>query len=611
MKNILFILAIFLPVWVGGQTTITVDLSTSYQTIKGFGASDAWNADYVGKYWGNTQKSEIAQYLFAKTYDDDGNPEGIGLSRWRFNIGGGSYELGDDSEIPKEERRVQCFLDEDGSYDWDKQAGQQWFLEQAADYGVEQLVAFVNSPPYFYTISGRTNTDYSSNFCSTNLKNGYYDEFADFLVTILSHFEEKGTSFAQISPVNEPQYSWAGGDDDAQEGCPYSNTEIKEVVEELDAAIVNAGLSTKILLAEAGSYKYLYNTESETHTHQIEDFFDSSSDNYLGDYSQVMNGIGAHSYWTEDDDDTIDSVRKVAYNTCLEISDSLELYQSEYSLLSNSYDDYLTNAVFLAKMIYADLAIGNVSLWDYWTAMERERWSQLNRYYLIRLIPTDGDYSDLDEGGEIETNKNLWALGNYSFFIRPGYKRISLQGADDLSGLMGSAYISDDSSKVVEVFVNWGSSSEKITHNFTNLPKNYYVKTITPYLTNASFDLALQNEITADDTYRVKSLSITTFVVELADSTSITPITTDISYKLVSNSSSLEIFPNPAINQVIVNSISMAKQSVNLEIRSILGNIVLKKVIETNQNEVVDISALSGGIYLVITPQGTKKLIKK
>lgn len=104
-----------------------------YQTIHGFGSSDAWNAEYVGKYWSTNVKDDVAKKLFSKTVDVNGNPQGIGLSRWRFNIGGGSAEQAD-ATIGAEERRVECFLNEDGTYNWNKQFGQQWFLNQAKTF---------------------------------------------------------------------------------------------------------------------------------------------------------------------------------------------------------------------------------------------------------------------------------------------------------------------------------------------------------------------------------------------------------------------------------------------------------------------------------------------
>jgi len=611
-------LLLFIPFLVNAQTEVTVDLSTTYQTVQGFGASDAWNCQYVGEYW-TSSRAEVAKKLFSTSFDSDGYPEGIGLSRWRFNIGAGSYEQGDNSGIEKPERRAQCFLGSDGSYDWTKQAGQQWFLQQAKNYGVNTIVGFLNSPPYFYTTSGRANTDYTSNYQSTNLKAGYYDEFAAFMTTVLKHFDDEGLTINQISPVNETQYTWAGNLTDSQEGCPWKNSEIKELVTELNTDIENEGLSTEIVIGEAGAYTYIYDgTYSTTHANQIEDFFGSSSSNYIGDLAHVKHGISAHSYWTENNDSQIESYRTKTYAKCVQY-DSLELYQSEYNLLNIYYNDddntnYLKNAVYLAKILHSDLVYGNVSTWDYWTAVERERWSQSNRFFLISLVPTSGVYTDdMTEGGTIEENKNLWAYGNYTLFIRPGYKRISLSGADDLSGLMGSAYISEDTSTIVEVYVNWDEESgERISHNYENLPAGKYVKSITPYVTNEDYNLEPQEAILPGDTYRIKALSVTTLVVELADST-YSDTTNNDTTAIIENSSieQLEVYPNPATSQVTVFVGSKSASNATIYLRNMTGAVILEKEISTNTDEVINISDLTDGIYFLSTPNGCKKLVKR
>ena len=68
---------------------VTIDASTVYQTIDGFASSDAWDMEYVGKYWSTSNKEAIAKLLFSREVDEKGNSQGIGLSMWRFNLGGG------------------------------------------------------------------------------------------------------------------------------------------------------------------------------------------------------------------------------------------------------------------------------------------------------------------------------------------------------------------------------------------------------------------------------------------------------------------------------------------------------------------------------------------
>jgi len=96
------------------------DPETSFQLIDGFGASDAWRAQFVGKNWPLEKREQIADLLFSQEFDCDGNPKGIGLSLWRFYLSAGTAEQGADSEIGSREnpwRRGECFLNADGSYD--------------------------------------------------------------------------------------------------------------------------------------------------------------------------------------------------------------------------------------------------------------------------------------------------------------------------------------------------------------------------------------------------------------------------------------------------------------------------------------------------------------
>ena len=94
---------------------VEVNPAITYQTIADFGASDCWTADYVGKYFNETEKAKAAKWLFSQNMDANGNPEGIGLSCWRVHIGAGSAAQGSGSNIEDETRRAECFLKEDGS----------------------------------------------------------------------------------------------------------------------------------------------------------------------------------------------------------------------------------------------------------------------------------------------------------------------------------------------------------------------------------------------------------------------------------------------------------------------------------------------------------------
>lgn len=154
-----------------------IDIDKTYQTISNFGASDCWSLQFAGN-WPDSKRNAMADLLFSQELDINGKPKGIGLSLWRFNIGGGSAEQGEASGISSDWRRTECFQNSDGTYNWNKQQGQQWFLKAAKERGVEQFLGFTNTPPVHMTLNGLAyNKGRPENL---NLKPDKYDAYADF-----------------------------------------------------------------------------------------------------------------------------------------------------------------------------------------------------------------------------------------------------------------------------------------------------------------------------------------------------------------------------------------------------------------------------------------------
>ena len=493
---------------------MVVDADVKYQVMEGFGASDAWNVDFVGKYWTDDQKESIARLLFSTDLDTNGNPDGIGLSRWRFNVGGGSAEQGAGSGIEEDTRRAECFLNSNGTYDWSKQSGQQWFLNKASEYGVEKFIMFSNSPPVHYTRNGLAYGDDGNN---TNLASDKFDDFAEFLTTVLAHFEAEGIHFEEVSPVNEPQWDWTGG----QEGSTWTNDEITRLVDSLNSALVNGGLLTDIMIPESGHYDEMHkNTGNAEKSDYMWNFFDSSRPTFVGDNERVPSAICGHSYWTFDNDTQLSGVRTDLRNEAEWFA--LKVLQTEYSMLSipeelGDIPSYFDIALFMAKVIYADISIAHTVSWSFWTSLDRDRWGHMNRFLLIQLIPPSAPDGPLQESGTHVPHKTLWVLGNYSLFIRPGYQRIGLSGVDDLAGLMGTAYQSPDGTSVVVVFVNMRRSSQKITVKYDNLPTGKTVRDAVVYVTDEDKDLEKACVLSPGGSYRIPPRSVVTMKATLVD----------------------------------------------------------------------------------------------
>ena len=159
------------------------------QTIDNFGASDAWSMRFLGE-WPEEKQRQVADWLFSCENDENGCPKGIGLSLWRFNIGAGSVEQGDSSQI-NYATRTECFLQKDGTYDWTRQKGQRNFLQLAKERGVTRFLGFLNSPPVYYTQNGlATNTGRGGSF---NLKADCYEDYARFLAEVVEGLEAHPT----------------------------------------------------------------------------------------------------------------------------------------------------------------------------------------------------------------------------------------------------------------------------------------------------------------------------------------------------------------------------------------------------------------------------------
>ena len=199
-------------------------------------------------------------------------------------------------------------------------------------------------------------------------------------------------------------------------------------------------------------------------------------------------------------------------------NNNLKVYQTEWSMLGSGYEDapnydnasYMDLALAMSKVIHQDLATANASSWSYWTSAAPERWSQKSRFYLIRITPADGDYGDMSKSGTYSAGKNLWVLGNYSLFVRPGYQRVDLSIPQQSKNFFGSAYLSPDKTKLVVVYTNATKKSIKIDTNIQGLSKK--ASSVKQYTTSAAKDLKLEPD---QQTGVLPAKSVATLVYEL------------------------------------------------------------------------------------------------
>ena len=182
---------------------------------------------------------------------------------------------------------------------------------------------------------------------------------------------------------------------------------------------------------------------------------------------------------------------------------------TEYCVLENNeqikggkQDLSMQTALYVARVIHSDLTIANASAWHWWLAM-----SPYN--YKDGLIYHDKNKDD----GNFTDSKLLWALGNYSRFIRPDAKRIqvdyaSFNSVENLkTGVLISAYKNKDE-RIVIVIVN--QKKEDILITFKELPNYNSIKT---YTTNEQSNLRLINKKQNTNKILISKESVNTIIL--------------------------------------------------------------------------------------------------
>ena len=442
------------------RVTLTLQVERKQQVWEGFGASGAWWAQDIGG-WEEEKRQRIIDLLFDRQ-------DGIGLSVYRYAIGAGEVSQG----IHDPWRKAETFEVSPGVYDWSRDANARWVLRAARDAGVETLLAFANSPPGRMTVSGDTS---GASQGGSNLKPGLAADFAGYLVDIVAHLREvEGIPIAYISPINEPQWDW--NPSKGQEGCHYEPEEVAAVTKALLRAIEMRGLAVKVSVFESGEWKMKSNRA------------------YIAallsdpEIAGRLDHLAIHSYWSADPDKT-----RLARFLDREYP-ATKIWMTEWTEMQGGRDSGMESALVLANTIHADLTGAGVTSWQYWIAVSAYD-------YHDGLV-----YVDLATRRITETRR-LWALGNYSRFIRPGYVRVEVKSPRN--GPRVTAFQSPDGHSLVIVAIN---NSAAPVQAALNLPGGY--RHLSVYETSPEHGLAAVFAGPPGDVLSLAPLSVTTLLFE-------------------------------------------------------------------------------------------------
>ena len=451
------------------QDSASINGSTTYQTISGFGASEAFGQAATVM----DASSSVQQQALADLYSPT---TGAGLTILRNEI---SADSGDTIE-PSAPSSPTATPTYSSLASINQDMGQLWFAQQIkADYGVTNVFADAWSAPAFMKTNDET--DNGGAVCgvtgATCSSGSWVQAYANYLVQYAKDYAAAGDPLTYVGPENEANLST---DYDSMQLSPAQTTNVLDV---LGPTLASSGLSTQMECCATEGWDY-----AQQYAAAIE--ADSTS---LADTAVFT----SHGY-TEAPDSALSGWTKPAWET----------EWSTFETWDPAWDDGTdASGMSWAQNIYNGMTNANLSAFLYW-------WGS--------TTPSEnGDNEGLIEinGSTVTPSGRLWAFGNYSRYVQPGAVRIAASSSD--SSVPIDAF-KNTNGTVAIVALNNLSTSDTISYSLsgTGTPNG---ATVTPYLTNASNDVAAQATTSVSGgsfSATIPARSLVTYVVGTSGSTS-------------------------------------------------------------------------------------------
>lgn len=168
-------------------TLITVNVAQRFQTIDGFGFSEAFQRAYNIYNLPEPKRSQLIDLLFNAT-------TGAGFSIVRNGIGSSPNSTKDwmNTHLPTSPGSPEAMEAGNASYVWDgKDSGQLWVSQQAVKYGVKTFYGNAWSAPGFMKTNGRdSGGGWLCGVPGTNCSSDDWRQaYADYLVKYIEFYE--------------------------------------------------------------------------------------------------------------------------------------------------------------------------------------------------------------------------------------------------------------------------------------------------------------------------------------------------------------------------------------------------------------------------------------
>lgn len=418
--------------------TVTINGATTFQTITGFGASEAFGQAQTVMNAPQAVQQQALGLLYSPS-------SGAGLTMLRNWISADSGSTIEPSS-PGSPSAAPTYVPMSST---SQDAGQLWFAQQIKSlYGVSNVFADAWSAPAFM----KTNNSASGGgaVCgspgATCASGDWRQAYANYLVQYAKDYAAAGVPLSYLGPENEANLSTSY---DSMQMSPSQTANLLDV---LGPALASSGLSTKMECCATEGWdfaqQYVSAIEADSTANAATPVF--TSHGYTAAPTSPLSGWSKPAWETE---------------------------WSTFDTWDPAWDDGTgASGLTWAQHIYQGLTGANLSAFLYW-------WGS--------TTPSENGDNEgliLINGSTVTASGRLWAFANYSRYVHPGAVRIAASGSGSAVDL--AAFKNTDGTVAI-VALNTGSSADPVTYSLsgTGTPNG---ATVTPVLTNSSNNAAAQ-----------------------------------------------------------------------------------------------------------------------
>ena len=376
---------------------VEIQASEIHQTIEGLGGAICF---YNGWFTAHPYKQEIFDYAFS----------GLNLSMLRI----GNWWRGVDSQDTSTYEIVDA-------------------ANQRLGHSVPIMISSWSPPAYL-----KSNGEVGNGGTLIQIDGAYdYAGFADYWYDSMQDYIAHGITPTWIGIQNEPD--WTADYD----SCRFNPSE--ETWNGQDYASFALALDAVFQRLEAG----MVSPPKILGPENVGLYGNAGA---LKDYMAEMNsdsfyGIGHHLYGgsTDESADGYNPAFNTIFNTTNSLFPGKPRFMTEYGRFYDMID--------CANLIHNSLVVEEVSGYNHWSLI----WPGEIGLVEIEFPWDSGEWTN-PKGYWL--NPSYWSMKHYSYFIEPGFKRVTTEGSN--YDLLTSAFISPDNNRLVAVIINRSTESPAI-----------------------------------------------------------------------------------------------------------------------------------------------------